>query len=119
MINDISNRYNMKSPYSVLYDPKLDPKKYSGRSRRLTNQIILPNKEFSRKLDKEAFNSLYSTIYHEMLHLNAPEYQEIIDYWYQLFTGKLGPYHKDIYDKEFKLVPPDDLYENSRYRPCK
>ncbi len=116
MINDVNQRYGMKKPASVLYSPKLNPQDIFGRADRWSNQIILPINEFDRKLSRDDFGRLYQTIYHEMRHLDAPQYQESIDFWYELFTGDTGPFHKQIFIDEFYVWPSDSLFEKAS--PC-
>jgi hypothetical protein len=116
MISEISRSHEMNSPESVKYSSGLNPAEIAGRADRWNNQLILPNEQFSKQLTKQEFESLYQTVYHEMRHLNAPEYQEAIDFWHELFTGEIGPYHEKIYKDELSVYPPENLFEGNS--PC-
>ena len=112
IIGDIEKRYNLKGPSSVVFTPDIDSETYA-KADRWQNEILLPSEDFCKQLDKNAFEQLYQTIYHEMRHLNAPQYQESIDFWFELFIDT-GPYHQKIYRDELQVFPSEGLYEKTR-----
>jgi RHS repeat-associated protein len=112
IIGDIEKRYNLKGPSSVVFTPDLNSETYA-KADRWRNEILLHSEDFCKQLDKNAFEELYQTIYHEMRHLNAPQYQESIDFWFELFIDT-GPYHQKIYRDELRVFPSEGLYEKTR-----